>query len=306
MSGRQEITIVECIEDGGWIRYRGKLYFPHSDELHLHIIQQHHDTVLAGNQGQAKRFDLLHRGYYWEEMRVDVDLYDRDCHDCQWSRSSRHSTIGALWPSSVPDTLWEDISMQFVVGLPECEGFDATWVVVDRHPKMGHFIPCHTTIDPQGLAELFMQEVVRFYGFPLIIVSNGGPQFTSTFWPQGCSRLGIDRRISTAFHPQSDGQTERMNADMEQYLRVFVNHQQDAGLCGSRWLSGVQTMEWRREGSVLCFLGFRFRTTQMSFVGEPMKDRDLIRTGADEVQALIQQIHDHLWVGMRQSQVIQE
>jgi transposase InsO family protein len=117
--------------------------------------------------------------------------------------------------------------MEFVVGLPECEGFDAVWVVVDRLWKMRHFIPCHTTIDAVGLAKLFLREVVRLHGIPNTIISDRDPQFASTFWGQICNRLGIDRQMSTAFHPQTDGQTEQMNAGMEQCLRVFVNHQQD-------------------------------------------------------------------------------
>jgi transposase InsO family protein len=115
--------------------------------------------------------------------------------------------------------------MDFVVGLPECERCDAVWVVVDRLLRMRRFIPCHTTIDAVGLAKLFLREVVRIQGLPRTIVSDRGPQFTSTFCVQICCQLGIDRPMSTAFHPQTDGQTKRMNAGMEQYLCVFVNHQ---------------------------------------------------------------------------------
>jgi len=117
--------------------------------------------------------------------------------------------------------------MDFVVGLRECEGIDAIWVVVDRLSKMRHFIACHTTIDALGFAELFLREAVRLHGLPLTINSNWGTEFASAFWQQMCNRLGIDRTLSTAFHPHTDGQTERMNASIEHYLRVFVNHPQD-------------------------------------------------------------------------------
>jgi transposase InsO family protein len=117
--------------------------------------------------------------------------------------------------------------MDFVVGLPECEVFDALWVVVDRLSQMHHFIPCHTTIDAVGVAKLFLREIIRLHGLPVTIVSDGGPQFASTCWGQICSRLGIDRWLSTAIHPQTDGQTEWKNTSMEEYLRVFVNHQQN-------------------------------------------------------------------------------
>jgi len=157
-------------------------------------------------------------------MRKDVDRYVWNSHDCQWSLSSRHSTFGVLRPLPVLDKPWEHISMDFVVGLPECKGFDMIWVVVDQLWKMRHSVPCHMTIDALGLAEQFLREVVCLHGLPLTIVSDRGPQFASVFRQQVCSRLRIDRRMSTAFHPQTDGQTERMSASMEQYLRVFVNH----------------------------------------------------------------------------------
>jgi hypothetical protein len=133
-------------------------------------------------------FDIVDRQYYWEEMRKQVDQYLHNCHSCQLSRTSRHATFGVLRPLAVPEKPWEDISMDFVVGLPECEGFDAVWVVVDWLSKMRHFIQCHTTIDAIGLAILFLREVVRLHGLPRTIVSDRGPQFVSTFWGPICSR----------------------------------------------------------------------------------------------------------------------
>jgi transposase InsO family protein len=117
--------------------------------------------------------------------------------------------------------------MDFVVGLPDCAGFSADWLVVNRLSKIPHFVPCHTTVDAVGLARLFLREVVRLNGFPKTIVSDRGPQFPTTICGQISGWLGIDQRMSTAVHPQTDGQTEWMNAGMEQYLRVYVNHQQD-------------------------------------------------------------------------------
>jgi transposase InsO family protein len=117
--------------------------------------------------------------------------------------------------------------MDFVTGLPECEGYDAIWVVVDRLSKMRHCVPCRTTVDARRLAEMFLKDVVSLHGIPKSIISDRGPQFAAVFWKRLCERLGVDRRLSTAFHPQPDGQTERMNASMEQYLRIFTSHQQD-------------------------------------------------------------------------------
>ena len=117
--------------------------------------------------------------------------------------------------------------MDFVTGLPESQGFDAIWVVVDRLTKMRHLVPCNTTIDSEGLAELFIKEIFRLHGLPDTIISDRGPQFASRFWRYICDRLKMERRLSTAYHPPTDGQTEIVNAAMEQYLRAFVSYQQD-------------------------------------------------------------------------------
>jgi len=184
----KDITIAECTEQDGRIQYRGKHYIPENDQLRLRFIQEHHDIALAGHPGRAKTFDLLDRQDYWKDMWKQVDQFVRNCHNCQWSRSSRHSTCGDLRQLPVPEKPWEDISMHFVVGLPECEGFDAIWVVVDRLSKMRHFIPCHTTIDAIEMAKLSLRQIVRLHGLPATIVSDRSPQFASTFWGQICSR----------------------------------------------------------------------------------------------------------------------
>jgi len=184
----KEIRVAECTEQERRIQYRGKKYVPESDQLRLRLIQVHHDTALAGHPGRAKTFNPLDRQYYWKDMRKQVDQFVQNCHYCQQSRNSRHSTFGVLRTLPVPEKAWEDISMDFVVGLLACEGFDVIWVVVDRLSKMRHFIPCHTTIDAIEMAKLFLREMVRLHGLPATIVSDHGPQFASTFWGQICSR----------------------------------------------------------------------------------------------------------------------
>jgi len=168
----KDITIAECAVQDGKIQYRGKCYVPECNQLRLRLIQGHHDTVLAAHPGRAKTFHLLNRQDYWKDMRKLVDQYVRNCHKCQQFRSSRHSTFGVLRPLSVPDTTWEDISMDSVVGLPECEGYDAIWVVGNRLSKTRHFIHCHIRIDSAEMAKLFQREVVRLHELPATIVSD--------------------------------------------------------------------------------------------------------------------------------------
>lgn len=178
----KEITVAGWTEQNEQVLYRGKRYVPEGDQLRLQLIQEHQDTALAGHPGRAKTFHLLDREYNWKDMRKQLDQYVRKCHSCERSRSSRHATFGVLWPVPVPEKPCDDISMDFVVGLPECKGFHAVWVVVDRLSKMRHFIPWHTNVDAVELGKLFLQVVVRLHGLPKTIVSDRRPQFASTCW----------------------------------------------------------------------------------------------------------------------------
>jgi len=120
-------------------------------------------------------------------MRKYVDQYVPNCHSCQRSRTLRHAIFGVLWPLPVPEKPREHISMDFVIGLPQCEWFDEVWVVVHRLSKMLHFIPCNTTLDAVGFAKLCVWEVLRLHGLRKTMVSGRGPQCASTFWEQQCS-----------------------------------------------------------------------------------------------------------------------
>jgi hypothetical protein len=302
----RETTVAECSEIAAQLYCRGKRYVPEHPELQLRLIQLHHDTPLAGHPERSKTFDLLSQQHYWKRMRRQVDRYVRSCAECQRSRTSRHASFGVLRPLPFLEKPWEDISMDFVTGLLECEGYDAIWVVVDRLSKMRHCVPCHTTIDARGLAEIFLKEVVRLHGLPKTITSDRGPQFAAVFWKRICERLGINRRLSTAFHPQTDGQTERMNASMEQYLRIYTSHQQDDWV---KWLPLAElaanntTSEATKCSAFLAVSGTDPRMTFEEATSEP---RDSRMVDAASVQAAMQQVHEHLRVEMCRSQDIME
>jgi len=136
-------------------------------------------------------------------------------------------SVTDLLPGIISKPIWTNLGLNHVLGLPECEEFDAVLVVVNGLSKMWHYIPCHSTVDAWKLVESFLQEVVRIHGLLFTIVADHGPQFTSTIWGQICSHLDIDRRMVTAVHPQTDGLTERLNTSMKPYLCVYVSHQQD-------------------------------------------------------------------------------
>ena len=223
----KDITLAECTVNNNRLLYRGCLWVPNYEPLRLHLMQQHHDSPTAGHPGRSKTLEYLSRTYTWPQMRTDVERYIRNCHTCQRSKPTRHAPFGILRPLPIPERPWQDISMDFVTGLPWSNGCDAIWVVVDRLTKERHLIACRTDIDAKELSSLFITHIFRLHGLPLTIISDRGPQFAALFWKNLCRRLGIEPRLSTAFHPQTDGQTERMNAIMEQYLRAHVNYLQD-------------------------------------------------------------------------------
>ena len=239
-------------------------------------------------------------------MRKNVDQYIRNCHSCQRSPSSQHSKFGVLWPLPVPEEPSEDISMDFVVGLPECKGLETICVVVDRLSKMRHFIPCHTTIDTLELAELFLREVVHLEVLPLTIISDRGPQLVSTLWQQIWSRLGTDQRVSTAFLPQTDRGTERMNSTLEQHLRVFINYHHDDWV---EWppLAGFTANNGMCETTKCTpFYVVQGVDPQMSLAGKQTKEQVQRHLNANREQAIMQEVHEHLQLEMRRSQAVQE
>src|SRR6266550_3718977 len=162
-------------------------------------------------------------------MDDEVKDYVRSCDVCQRDKASRRRKYGLLQPLEVPRRPWRSIAMDFIVGLPESNGYTQIWVVVDRLTKMAHFIPMIIKDKSQAkdLAMTFAREVWRLHGLPADIVSDRGSVFISGFWRELMEHLGVELKMSTAFHPQTDGQTERINQVLETYLRHYTNFQQD-------------------------------------------------------------------------------
>jgi len=139
----------------------------------------------------------------------------------------RHAPYGLLQSNEAPDRPSKSIAMDFITDLPKSEGYDTILVVIDQLTKMPHCLPCSKGLDAPQFANLFMKEVVMLYGLPHDIITNRGTLFTTDLWKETTGKLGIERGLSTAFHPQPDGQSERTNAMLEQYLRAYINYQQD-------------------------------------------------------------------------------
>ena len=159
--------------------------------------------------------------FWWAGMKRDVAEYVALCDICQRVKAEHQRPAGLLQPLPIPEWKWEEIGMDFITGLPRTpSGYDSIWVIMDRLTKSAHFVPMKTTFDGKKLAELYMTHVVCRFGCPKKIVSDRGTQFTSRFWKQLHEALGTDLNFSTAYHPQTDGQTERVNQILEDMLRA--------------------------------------------------------------------------------------
>jgi hypothetical protein len=211
------------------LRYEDRLYVPAGTRLE--VLKACHDDPLAGHFGFTRTLDLVTREFWWPQLRKTVKDYCRTCLTCARIKPTRHARHGELQPLPIPEDTWEDLAMDFITELPPStlngRIYDSILVVVCRLSKMAHFIPSRGDLDAPGLAETFHREIVRLHGPPKSIVTDRGVLFTSTYWSTFAQCLGSRRLLSTAFHPQTDGQTERMNQVLEQYLRAYMNYEQD-------------------------------------------------------------------------------
>jgi len=165
---------------------------------------------------------LLSDHFYWPKMRRDVERFVQRCTTCHKAKSKLNSH-GLYTQLPTPSAPWEDISMDFVLGLPRTKkGKDSVLVVVDRFSKMAHFSPCHKSDDASHVADLFFREVVRLHGIPRTIVSHRDVKFMSYFWKTLWAKLGTKLLFSTTCHPQTDGQMEVVNCTLSMLLRAMI------------------------------------------------------------------------------------
>jgi len=199
----------------GLLQFRGKIYIPRSPDLRRQIVALCHDTQIAGHPGRWKTLELVSRNYWWPQISRYIGQYVSTCNLCLQTKPWRHSPVGELQLLPVPDAWWDTLSVDFVVELPESSRHDAVMTVVDAVSKRVHFIPMHTTVTAEGAAQLFLHYVWKLHGLLKCVISDHGPQFIALFTKELYRLLGIRLSSSTAWHPQTDGQTERVDGDQK-------------------------------------------------------------------------------------------
>ena len=210
------------------VMYMGSaLAVPDHDDLRVQLIRECHSTPYSAHPGRDKTLAIMSRFFWWPNMARDVATFVAHCDSCQRNKASNQLPAGLLQPLPIPGEAWQSISMDFVVDLPPTDhGKDAIMVVVDRLTKMVHLAPCNTTDTAQDVAWLFVDHVFKAHGLPTSCVSDRDPKFMSNFWQALLKTLGVTHNVSTAYHPQTDGNTERVNRVMEDMLRHYVRADQ--------------------------------------------------------------------------------
>jgi hypothetical protein len=195
--------------EGGLLTYRSRFYIPDCDDLKRFIMDELHKRPYSGHPGYQKMITATRKQFYWPGLKKDIAEYLAKCIECQQVKAEHRHPTGLLQPLPIPEWKWETISMDFITGLPTSnKQNDAIMVVVDKLSKSAHFIPVRSTCKAIDIAQVFMKEIFRLHGMPKEIVSDRDTKFTSNFWKSLMAGLETKLLFSTAYHPQTDGQTE--------------------------------------------------------------------------------------------------
>ena len=206
--------------------YRGKIYVSKTD-LHRKITALFHDSKIVEHPRRWKTLELVSWNYWWPQMSRYIGKYVSTCDMCLCTKTIKRPPTWELHLLPIPDTPWDTVSVDFITELPEFNRWDSIMVVVDSVTKWSHFVSMVTTLSSIGVAQLYVQHVWKHHRLPRRVVSDRGLQFVAEFTREIYWLLGIMLAATTAYHPQGDGQTKRVNQELEQFLQLFINQGQD-------------------------------------------------------------------------------
>jgi reverse transcriptase-like protein/integrase-like protein/chromodomain-containing protein/p58 integrase-like protein len=221
--------------------YKGKNYIPRNTELRRELVKTFHDHETAGHPGEIGTYNAIRQHYWWPGLRTFVKNYVQGCGICQQFKIDRTPSKPAYIPTEGAKSLrpFANCSMDLITDLPPAEGFDSILVVVDQGLSKGVIlIPCNKTITSEATARLLLENLYKRFGLPDKIISDRGPQFASKAFLELLKLLGIKSALSTAYHPQTDGTTERVNQEIEAYLSIYcASHPEE-------WPQALHTLEF--------------------------------------------------------------
>ncbi|SYW86509.1 uncharacterized protein UHO2_04007 [Ustilago hordei] len=197
------------------------------EHLRFMVMTQCHDGITAGHVGRDATIKAAQRHYWWPNMTAWIADYVASCPVCARYKAPCHHPYGLLQPLATPDRPWGSISLDFIEGLPPSRNYDSILIIVDRLTKFAILAPTHKTVMAKQTAVLLYGHMVRLFRYPDHMVSDQGRQFISGAWKAFAEQMGVKHSLSMAYHPQTDGQTERVNQVIEQYLRMYCNYEQN-------------------------------------------------------------------------------
>ncbi|GJV74092.1 putative reverse transcriptase domain-containing protein [Tanacetum coccineum] len=202
---------------------KGRVWLPLFGGLRGLIMSESHKSKYSIHPGSDKMYHDLRKLYWWPNMKADIATYVSKCLTCAKVKAEHQKPSGLLQQPEIPVWKWERITMDFITKLPRTpSGYDSIWVIVDRLTKSAHFIPMNEKYKMEKLTRLYLKEIVCRHGVPVSIISDRDPRFASRFWRSLQKSLGTNLDMSTAYHPKTDGQSERTIQTLEDMLRACV------------------------------------------------------------------------------------
>lgn len=214
----------------GYVRFYRKIYVPPGRRNEY--IRRCHDLVTCGHGGEHATVERIKQHYYFPNMRKSVKEYIANCESCAMNKNTTHPPYGEIQLPKYPERAWQVVTIDWITKLPDSPEpgstmvYDSIMVVTDRLTKYAYFTPYTEKSTAEDLAYWFNKVVISQHGMPEAVISDRDKWLTSKFWETLTDNLGIKRKITTAYHPQANGQTERTNQTLEQYLRHYVGYRQ--------------------------------------------------------------------------------
>ena len=205
----------------------GRIYIPNNKKTKKEILKENHNSVDVGHLGQQRMLELIKWNYWWPGLKEDVKKYVQGYFKYQQNKVQHQKKAGELHPLKIPQEPWQEISIDIIRPLSRSNRMDTIVVIIDQFTKMIQLKAITTSISSEGIAKIYRDNIWKLHGVPKKILSDWGPQFPSRFMKEFMKALETERQLSTVYHSQINGQTERINQKIGTFIQYYMNYQQD-------------------------------------------------------------------------------
>ncbi|KAL0192406.1 hypothetical protein M9458_010702, partial [Cirrhinus mrigala] len=271
-------------------------------ELRPRVLSMVHSTPSSGHPGIEATIDLLLNRFWWPSLRSDTATFVTNCVVCSTTKASRQRPAGLLQPLPVPNRPWSHIAVDFITDLPTSQGYTTILSVIDRFSKGCRLIPLPKLPTAMETAEALCDSVFRFYGLPEDIVSDRGPQFSSRLWSSFFHLLGVNVSLTSGYHPEANGQVERLNQELTRFLRSYCHDHQENWSRFLFWAEYAQNSIRKPSTNLTpfqCVLGFQ--PPLFPWSGEP-SELPAVNSWFQQSEAIWNRAHVHLQQAVRRTQ----